>query len=77
MSNRVISAPPLRDIRITDPLFGRYVDIISEKLLPYQWEILNDRVPGAAPSGCIENFRVAAGECPGPRKGVVFCDTDA
>ena len=77
MSNRVISAPPLRDIRITDPLFGRYVDIISEKLLPYQWDILNDRVPGAEPSGCIENFRIAAGERPGPRQGVIFCDTDA
>lgn len=75
--NRVISTPSLGDIRITDPLFGRYVDIISEKLLPYQWEILNDRVAGAAPSGCIENFRIAAGERPGPRRGAVFCDTDA
>lgn len=75
--NRVISTPPLRNIRITDPLFSRYVDIISEKLLPYQWDILNDRVPGAEPSGCIENFRIAAGEHTGERRGVAFCDTDA
>lgn len=75
--SRAISVPSLRDIRITDPLFSRYVDIISEKLLPYQWEILNDRVPGAEPSGCIENFRIAAGEHTGARRGAVFCDTDA
>ena len=72
-----IAIPPLRNIRITDPLFSRYVDIISERLLPYQWDVLNDRVPGAEKSGCIENFRIAAGESTGPRCGVAFCDTDA
>lgn len=75
--NRVISTPPLQNIRITDPLFSRYVDIISEKLLPYQWDILNDRAPGTEKSGCIENFRIAAGESTGPRCGAPFCDTDA
>lgn len=69
--------PPLRNIRITDPLFGRYAGIIAEKLLPYQWNVLNDRVPGAEKSGCIENFRIAAGESTGQRYGAVFCDTDA
>lgn len=72
-----IISPPLRNIHITDPLFGRYADIIAEKLLPYQWDVLNDRVPGAEKSGCIENFRIAAGECTGQHYGAVFCDTDA
>ena len=40
-----ITVPPLQNIRITDPLFGRYVDIIAEKLIPYQWKILNDQIP--------------------------------
>ena len=30
-------------------------------MLPYQWKVLNDQVPGAAPSHCIENFKIAAG----------------
>lgn len=72
-----IQTPPLRSIRITDPLFGRYVDVVAEKLLPYQWEVLNDRVPGAEKSGCIENFRIAAGEAEGRHHGMVFGDTDA
>lgn len=75
--NHTIFTPPLRNIRITDPLFGRYVDVVAEKLLPYQWEVLNDRVPGVEKSWCIENFRIAAGESGGRHHGMVFGDTDA
>ena len=28
-------------------------------MIPYQWEALNDRVEGAAPSFCMRNFRIA------------------
>lgn len=72
-----IQTPALRNIRITDPLFGRYVDVVAQKLLPYQWEVLNDRAPGAEKTGCIENFRIAAGEAEGRHHGMVFGDTDA
>lgn len=72
-----ILTPSLRNIRITDPLFGKYLNIVAEKLLPYQWEVLNDRVPGVAKSHCIENFKIAAGEASGHHLGVVFGDTDA
>ena len=30
------------------------------QVIPYQWEALNDRVPGAEPSWCMHNFRAAA-----------------
>ncbi|MDF2484053.1 MAG: glycoside hydrolase [Herbinix sp.] len=66
----------LRDIHITDPLFGSYSKLVSEKMIPYQWEILNDRVEKATPTYCIDNFRIAAGVMSGERKGVVFQDTD-
>lgn len=69
--------PNIGSIRITDPLFGRYVRLVAEHIIPYQWEILNDRVEGAKKSCCIENFRIAAGEKQGVHQGVVFCDTDA
>ena len=74
---QTITTPALRNIRILDPLFGRYADMIAEKLLPYQWEVLNDRLPEVEKSYCVENFRVAAGESREERRGVVFCDTDA
>lgn len=66
----------LKNIRITDSLFGSYVKQVSEKIIPYQWKILNDQLEGADKTYCIENFRIAAGELEGARKGVVFQDTD-
>jgi len=72
-----IQAPPLRNIRITDPLFGHYAALVSAKIVPYQWEILNDRVSEAEQSCCIRNFRIAAGEQSGEHGGPVFCDSDA
>lgn len=66
----------LKDIRITDTLFDSYSKLVADKMLPYQWEILNDRVEEAVPTYCIKNFRIAAGELKGSREGVVFEDTD-
>ena len=34
----------IRQIEITDPLFGRYVSMIAEAILPYQWMALNGGV---------------------------------
>lgn len=66
----------LKEVQITDKFFGSYSKLVVEKIIPYQWEILNDRVEGATPSYCINNFKIAAGEIKGSRKGVVFQDTD-
>jgi DUF1680 family protein len=33
---------------------------VRAKVIPYQWEALNDRIPGAEPSYCMRNFKVAA-----------------
>lgn len=32
------------NIRITDKLFGEYVQKVSEKIIPHQWKILNDQL---------------------------------
>ena len=68
---------PLAAIKIDDPCWNRYVKLIPEKVIPYQWEILNDRIPGAPPSHCLNNFRAAAGEAEGRHQGMVFQDSDA
>ena len=68
---------PLPAIRINDSCWNRYTTLIPDKVIPYQWEILNDRVPDAPPSYCLRNFRIAAGEEQGERKGAVFQDSDA
>ncbi len=66
-----------RRISITDSFFSHYADLISTAVLPYQWEVLNDRIEDAAKSHCLENFRIAAGRSTGKHYGVVFQDSDA
>ncbi len=54
------SAPiPLRRIRVTDGFWKREMELVRTEVIPYQWDALNDRVPGASPSFCMRNFRVA------------------
>jgi len=62
--------------KISDPFWGRYMELVRTVVLPYQWEALNDRIPGAEPSYCMANFRVAAGLIKGEHKGPVFQDSD-
>lgn len=67
---------PLKDIRITDPFFTARIDTARNIAIPYMWETLNDRVPGVAPSHCIENFEIAAGLKEGEFHGWWFQDSD-
>lgn len=49
----------LKNVRITDAFWGRVQEVVRTEVIPYQWEALNDRIPEAAPSYCMRNFRVA------------------
>lgn len=49
----------LKSIKVTDEFWHREQELVRTQVIPYQWEALNDRVPGAAPSFCMHNFRVA------------------
>ena len=51
---------PLNKIRITDPFWRTEQELVRTEVIPYQWEALNDRVPGASPSFAIHNFKAAA-----------------
>ena len=62
--------------RLDDPFWAGMQKTLWETVLPYQWETLNDRVPGAEKSGCVHNFRIAAGLETGERYGQVFQDSD-
>ena len=53
------SAPDLSRIRVTDSFWKRVMELVRREVIPYQWETLNDRVEGAAPSWCVHNFRAA------------------
>jgi DUF1680 family protein len=68
---------PLCEIHINDSYWNRYTSLVHDKVIPYQWEILNDRFPGVPPSYCLKNFRIAAGDEKGEQKGMVWQDSDA
>ncbi|MDO4283913.1 MAG: glycoside hydrolase family 127 protein [Eubacteriales bacterium] len=71
-----LSTINLQDVRIRDAFWNKYTGLVTKEVIPYQWETLNDRVADAAPSHCIENFKIAAGMAEGEFYGEVFQDSD-
>ena len=66
---------PLAKSRIQDAFWSEYIELVRDVVVPYQWEALNDRVPGAEPSYAVSNFKIAAGERQGEYGGMVFQDS--
>lgn len=66
----------LKKISIRDSFWSKHVDLVRKAIIPYQWEAMNDRIPDAESSHCLENFRIAAGRTGGEFYGAVFQDTD-
>ncbi|MBQ6960034.1 MAG: glycoside hydrolase family 127 protein [Clostridia bacterium] len=60
MSDKISAPLPLRSVRVSDPFWSREMDLIRTAVIPYQWDALNDRIPGAAPSWWAHNMRAAA-----------------
>ena len=67
---------PLKSIDIHDAFFSSRVATARNTAIPYMWNALNDRIPGVAPSHCMENFRIAAGLEKGEFHGCCFQDSD-
>lgn len=67
---------PAKQVHIEDSFWSRYVQLIRDVVIPYQWEAINDRVEGAEPSHAVQNFKIAAGLAEGEFYGFVFQDTD-
>ncbi|MVT55360.1 glycoside hydrolase family 127 protein [Bradyrhizobium yuanmingense] len=76
MNRPTVTEVNLHDLRITDPLFGKYQQLVREVTIPHQWEALNDRIPELAPSHAIANLRIAANRASGEFYGRVFQDSD-
>lgn len=60
MDEKAFSNPlDLKQVRITDEFWGREQELVRREVIPYQWDALNDRIPDAASSYCMRNFKVA------------------
>lgn len=71
-----LKSPEIKDVTIKDPFWGRYVNLVRDVVVPYQWEILNDLVDIPVKSHAIKNFKIAAGLDDGEFEGFVFQDSD-
>ena len=61
MNQKRFSAPlAFENVKVTDGFWKRAMELVRKEVIPYQWEVLNDRVPEATPSWCMHNFRAAA-----------------
>jgi DUF1680 family protein len=49
-----------KDIVVNDHFWSAFMERIRANVIPYQWKALNDEVPGAEPSYCVRNFKLAA-----------------
>lgn len=50
----------MQNVRVTDAFWREKMRLVRNTVLPHQWKLLHDAVPGAAKSYCIHNFRAAA-----------------
>ena len=77
MDKKKFSKPlPLNSINVTDNFWKKMMELVRINVIPYQWEALNDRIEGAEPSYCMQNFKIAAGMMEGKFNGFVFQDSD-
>ena len=50
----------LKNIKIEDPFWGHMQELVTDVVIPFQEDVLNDRQPGVEKSHAIENFKIAA-----------------
>ncbi len=75
-------------VNITSDFWGRYRNLVRTKMIPFQWNVLNDQaniviekernddsIPNEK-SHAIENFKIAAGKTKGTHYGWTFQDSD-
>ncbi len=66
----------LKDIKIKDDFWTKYQVLVYKNVIPYQWDVINDRIPNIEPSHAVKNFKIAAKLEKGEFYGFVFQDSD-
>lgn len=72
---------PQQNIQVNDDWLNHYINLVDKVVIPYQYDILHDRVEGAEPSYCVQNFVLASKKLRGEEisedfHGFVFQDSD-
>ncbi len=75
MFEKKMKMAALDKVDINGGFWKEYMELVRCRMLPYQWEALNDRVKDAEPSYGMANFKAAAAG-KGEFRGRVFQDSD-
>jgi len=76
MPNKKQTALPVQNIKPNDKFWSPIQKLIADVVIPFQEDVLRDKVPGVEKSHAIENIRIAAGKSEGEFYGMVFQDSD-
>lgn len=71
-----LKAISVKDIKFNTGFWAEKLQLVKDVVIPYQWQALNDQVPGVEPSHTVEHFRIAAGEIDREYQGRVYQDSD-
>lgn len=63
-------------VKVRGGFWSQWTDKVADTIIGYQWQALNDSVPGAPASHSVENFHIATGLAAGEFRGKVFQDSD-
>ena len=66
----------LKNVKVNDAFWSDVLKQVKDVVIPYQLDVMEDKIPGVEKSQAIENFRIAAGEAEGKHYGWVFQDSD-
>lgn len=67
----------LRNFKVGDIFWKEKMELVRKEVIPYQWDILNDKIKDAAKSFCMRNFEVAGRLMKEKReKGVEFVEPE-
>lgn len=66
----------VKDVKVRDDFWSPLQALVMDTVLPYQADIMEDKIDCAEKSRAIENFRIAAGESGDEFYGMVFQDSD-
>ncbi|MEZ0537723.1 glycoside hydrolase family 127 protein [Caldicellulosiruptoraceae bacterium PP1] len=72
----ILKNPEIKQVEITDLFWSKYVKLIRDVVVCYQWEVLNDFIDLPDKSHAVKNFKIAAGLEEGEFEGFVFQDSD-
>lgn len=63
-------------VMLSNGYWRQKAEYFAQEIIPYQFDVLNDNVPGVPKSHSIENYRIAAGLSTGTHHGMLFQDSD-